>query len=83
MNLLLLWDYNTPGRADDGFTLRLVHPKGPGRYLGKTPIDASIPLSEDLNWFKSLRFTDAQEDTQEDFFAQIDADEAEGHGFAG
>ena len=83
MNLLLLWDYNTPGRADDGFTLRLVHPKGPGRYLGRTPIDASIPLSEDLNWFKSLRFTDAQEDTQEDFFAQIDADEAEGHGFAG
>lgn len=83
LNFLLLWDYNTPGRADDGFTLRLVHPKGPGRYLGKTPIDASIPLSEDLNWFKSLRFTDAQEDTQEDFFAQIDADEAEGHGFAG
>lgn len=83
LNLLLLWDYNTPGSADDGFTLRLVHPKGPGRYLGRTPIDASIPLSEDLNWLSSLRFTDAQENAQEDFFAQIDADEAEGHGFAG
>ena len=83
LNLLLLWDYNTPGHADDGFTLRLVHPKGQGRYLGKTPIDASIPLSEDLKGLKSLRFTDAQENAQEDFFAQIDADEAEGHGFAG
>ena len=85
LNLLLLWDYNTPGRAEDGFSLRLVHPKGQGRYQGHTPIDASIPLSDDLNLFKSLRFTDAQRDAQEDFFAEIDADEAggQGHGFAG
>ena len=85
LNLLLLWDYITPGRAETGFTLRLVHPKAPGRCGGRTPIDASIPLSGDLDMFRSLRFAEAQEDSQEDFFAQIDAEEVEGQGsgFAG
>lgn len=81
LNLLLLWDYVDPGRVEEGFTLRLVHPKGKGAFGSQTPIDASIPLSDDIGVLKALRFVDNQENPLEDFFAQIDAEEAIADGF--
>lgn len=72
LRLLLLWDYCVPGKAEEGFTLRLVHTIDAGTFGYKTKIDASIPLFAEVQEIRELNFEEVSQ--EENFFAQIDVE---------
>lgn len=71
-HLLLLWDYQDTSDLSAGITLRIVMTEGPGKYPGRVPYLASLPIDEDFANADIDSVAFAGEDEAEDFYAIID-----------
>lgn len=71
---LLLWDYLDVTARTEGFSLRVAHPIGSGKFGYRVPCDLDVEIPRGGTLFEDLKFQSSEED--EDFFAiQIDHDE--------
>ena len=72
---LALWDYLNPEQRLEGFTLRLVHPIGTGKFQDNVPCDLDVAIPRGGTLFEDLEFLPKPED--EDLFAVriLDQDE--------
>jgi len=75
-NLLALWD-----ERNDGISLRVVRPVGPGSPLGGVPIDLSADLPRHRTDFESMRFEVFDEDL-DDAVAKFEEEDGSGGGHA-
>ncbi|MEJ5946959.1 hypothetical protein WDZ17_16820 [Pseudokineococcus basanitobsidens] len=68
--LLLLWDF---AANDEGFTVRIVHPRGPGVYGEAVPCDLVLELKPHGQIYTRRRFEGSAD--EEDLFARVDRED--------
>lgn len=75
LQLLLLWGYADPAERRAGFTLRVVHPLGGGRYGYQVPCDLNEEIPRGGTMFENLRGFVGDDQEGDLYSFQIDSEE--------